>query len=150
MSASTWQHRRLPDTSESDARARWGWRITAPAELTAARRALHSDLDREAARPAGTQECDIERLLLAFEELASNGLRHGGPPVTVDVICTDNGWLIDVVDSRPDVVPTPAVGRDPANGGLGLQLIARLATTYGWDIASRGKHVWACIMPLSA
>lgn len=119
--------------------------MTAPAQLTAARKALHSDLERGAIFPPGIQEADVEDFLLAFEELASNGLRHGGPPVTVEVASTDSGWLIDVVDGRPDLVPTPAMGRDPSKGGLGLHLVARLASSYGWAVVGRGKHVWACL-----
>ena len=149
MTSSTWQARRLPDTSAS-ARARWRWQLTTPAQLTAARRALHGDLADEAPCPSGAGDADVERLLLAFEELASNALRHGGTPVTVEVVATECGWLVDVADGRPDVAPAPAVGRDPALGGLGLHLIARLASSHGWAVDGTAKHVWACLTPRGA
>ena len=42
---------------------------------------LRAGSRRTAARPAGAADDDVDRLLLAFEELVSNGLRHGGGPV---------------------------------------------------------------------
>lgn len=95
--------------------------------------------------PAGADEDDVERLLLAFEELASNGLRHGGAPVRAAVTRTADGWLIDVTDAVADRVPTPAVDRDPAHGGLGLYLVARLGAAHGWWRQPDHKHVWARI-----
>jgi anti-sigma regulatory factor (Ser/Thr protein kinase) len=149
MTASTWQERRPPDTSAS-ARARWRWQLATLAQLTAARRSLHDDLADAVTCPPGTGDADVERLLLTLDELASNALRHGGPPVTVEVVATGSGWLVDVADGRPDVAPAPAVGRDPALGGLGLHLIARLASSHGWVVDGTTKHVWACLTPLGA
>ena len=120
------------------------WEISRPAQLTAARGLLRDGLDGDAL-PAGADQDDVDRLLLAFEELASNALRHGGSPVTVSVTGTSQGWLIDVTDARPDHPPVPAVDRDPALGGLGLHLIARLAAAHGWNSAGARKHVWACL-----
>jgi hypothetical protein len=42
-------------------------------------------------------------------------------------------------------MPTPAVDRDPANGGMGLHLVARLAVAHGWYVDGHCKHVWACL-----
>ena len=87
----------------------------------------------------------MERLLLAFEELASNALRHGRNPVRVEVTDADGSWLLDVSDAAADQPPTPAVGRDAAYGGMGLYLVARICTAHGW-FADRGrKHAWGCI-----
>ena len=87
----------------------------------------------------------IERLLLPFEELGSNGLRHGRPPIRVTVATTRTGWVVDVSDTAVDTPPSPAVGRDPAQGGMGLRLVARLASGHGWEVRDGRKHVWACI-----
>jgi anti-sigma regulatory factor (Ser/Thr protein kinase) len=119
----------------------WTWAIARPAELTAAR----SDLRRSLR--AGCSPDDVDRLLLAFEELASNGLRHSGAPVEVRVGAYDQGWLIDVSDSCPEQPPRPAVGRDPALGGLGLHLVARLSSACGWAVDGSRKHVWAVLLP---
>ena len=88
---------------------------------------------------------DVDRLLLAYEELASNGFRHGGPPVQVTVSAGSTGWLVDVTDGAPEHPPAPAVDRDPASGGMGLYLVARLAAAHGWFAECGRKHVWAWI-----
>jgi anti-sigma regulatory factor (Ser/Thr protein kinase) len=53
-------------------------------------------------------------LVLAFDELASNALRHGESPVVATVIAGFGGWLLDVSDRAPDVMPAPVVDRDPS------------------------------------
>jgi len=93
--------------------------------------------------PAYTDDDDIERLLLAFDELTSNALRHGSPPARVAVTATGNGWVIDVSDAATDRPPMAAGGRDPAGGGLGLYLVARLGAAHGWLVNDGRKHVWA-------
>ena len=118
--------------------------VTTAADLTRLRGDLHRELLRRGL-PANADRDDVERLLLAFEELASNGLRHGHPPVRVQVAETDDGWLIVVTDAAADRVPTPALDRDPARGGLGLYLVARLSAGYGWWAHTGRKHVWACV-----
>jgi anti-sigma regulatory factor (Ser/Thr protein kinase) len=137
--AATWAHCAPP--TPVAARDAWTWAITRPAELTAARSELRRGL------PAGSSPDDVDRLLLAFEELASNGLRHSGAPVEVRVHGCDQGWLIDVSDACPEQPPAPAVDRDPALGGLGLHLIARLAAAFGWAVEGSRKHVWAALVP---
>jgi signal transduction histidine kinase len=112
--------------------------------VSAGRRQLATAL-HDGARPAGAEESGVEFLLLAFEELASNALRHGRGPVTVTVTGTGTSWLLEVSDASTDRLPTPAVGRDPALGGLGLHLIARIATAHGWTIDGDRKIVWARI-----
>jgi anti-sigma regulatory factor (Ser/Thr protein kinase) len=143
MSTQPWQECPLPDVGDRAGRT-WRWEISRPAQLTAARGALRDDLAGDAL-PPGADADDVDRLLLAFEELASNGLRHSGQPIVVVVTGCPSGWLIDVSDARPDHPPVPAVDRDPAYGGLGLHLIARLAAAHGWVIAGARKHVWACL-----
>jgi two-component sensor histidine kinase len=88
---------------------------------------------------------DVDELLLVFEELTSNGLRHGRSPVSVWVVAASDGWLVDVVDAAVERPPVPAVDRDPADGGLGLHLVARLCRTHGWMVDEGRKHVWACL-----
>ena len=100
--------------------------------------------------PAEVTADGVEALLLAFEELASNGLRHGEGPVRVSVSATADGWLIDVTDAAPGRLPVPALDRDPALGGLGLHLVARLCTSHGWWVESSRKHVWGWLSSLPA
>ncbi len=112
------------------------------ADLTMLRRRLLATLADGLTPACGTHD-DVERLLLTFEELASNALRHGLPPARVAITMTSTGWLLDVSDAAAERPPTPAVGRDPANGGLGLRLVARLCADHGWLVQDGRKHVWA-------
>jgi hypothetical protein len=55
-------------------------------------------------------------------------------------------WLLQVNDAAGDRPPTAAVGRDAAQGGLGLYLVAELSVDHGWRVdADGGKTVWARI-----
>ncbi|MGY1806581.1 ATP-binding protein [Blastococcus sp. SYSU D00669] len=95
--------------------------------------------------PRDPDDPAAEQLVLAFDELASNALRHGGTPVVATVVAGSGGWLLDVSDRDPETMPSPAVDRDPAQGGLGLHLVARLSVAHGWYVDGSCKHVWACL-----
>jgi hypothetical protein len=97
--------------------------------------------------PGGTD--GGERLLLVFEELVSNGLRHGRPPVGVTVAAVDGGWQLEVSDAAPDQPPTPAVGRDAADGGMGLSMVARISDAHGWAVDGGRKIVWSQVGSMS-
>jgi anti-sigma regulatory factor (Ser/Thr protein kinase) len=123
----------------------WRWDLEAVAELPGARAGLRSRLDGVGFQHNGEEDQAADRLVLAFDELASNALRHGLSPVVATVVAGSGGWLLDVSDRDPDTMPTPAVDRDPAQGGLGLYLVARLSVAHGWYVDDGAKHVWACL-----
>lgn len=87
----------------------------------------------------------VDQLILALDEMASNALRHGGGSVRATVRLTEDAYLVEVSDSATTAPPAPAVGRDPSEGGLGLYLIAELATHHGWYVRDGHKHVWALL-----
>lgn len=132
-----WDQRPPPEVSG----AVWRWELASVAQLPGLRAELRGLLSTAA--PAQPDESLEERFLLAFEELASNGLRHGGQPVLARVVAAEDGLLIEVSDAVADRPPEPAVGRDPARGGLGLFLVARLTSAHGWLVDGRRKSVWA-------
>ncbi|SFP77694.1 Histidine kinase-like ATPase domain-containing protein [Geodermatophilus dictyosporus] len=137
-----WSHRPTPAAGPAGA-VLWQCAPATTSELTDSRARLRGRLaDGGPAAPA--EEC-LDQLLLAFEELGSNALRHGSPPVEITVTLSSGTWVLDVSDGAPGRQPTPAVDRDPAAGGLGLHLVARLAVAHGWDSHDGRKHVWACI-----
>jgi len=140
MGRHSWPLRPLPDGRGEV----WRWHLGSVVELPSARAGLRERLfgvgfpDVEG-DPSG------ERLILAFDELASNALRHGADPVVATVVAGSGGWLLDVSDRAPHAMPTPAVDRDPAQGGMGLHLVARLSVAHGWYVDGGCKHVWACL-----
>jgi anti-sigma regulatory factor (Ser/Thr protein kinase) len=147
MSRSPWAARPTPHLDGGAARV-WTWELRSRRDLTLSRIALREDL-QSAAGTNGVAQDDVDRLLLAYEELASNGLRHGRSPVQATVTATATGWLIDVSDAATTASPVPAVDRDPALGGMGLHLVAHLSSTQGWAVRSGRKHVWACVPRLT-
>ncbi|SNR71164.1 ATP-binding protein [Blastococcus mobilis] len=140
MGRLAWPLRPLPDGRGEV----WRWDLSNLAELPAARAALRSRLGA-VGFPVQDQDTAGERLVLAFDELASNALRHGASPVVATVIAGSGGWLLNVSDRAPEMMPAPAVDRDPAKGGLGLHLVARLSVAHGWYVDDGWKHVWACL-----
>lgn len=133
----SWAHRPPPAVDGPS----WQWDLSSVAQLPRARADLRSLLLSSMASHA--DESLKERCLLTFEELASNGLRHGCQPVRARVVAAEDGILVEVSDCLPERPPTPDAGRDPALGGLGLPLVARLAAAHGWLAARERKYVWA-------
>ena len=138
-----WARRKLPELAGRATHV-WQWELHSSQDLTRARVAFRRELC-SGAGPVPTSPGDVDVLLLAFEELASNGLRHGRPPVHVTISATASSWLLDVSDADPTRSPAPAVDRDPADGGLGLHLVVELSTTRGWAVTPGRKHVWASV-----
>ena len=60
---------------------------------------------------------------------------------------TGDAILVAVSDGDTRTPPTPAVDRDPSEGGLGLYLIAELSTSHGWWVDGDAKTVWAVLPP---
>jgi len=140
MGRLAWPLRPLPDGRGEV----WRWDLSGLSELPGARAGLRSRLG-VVGFPEQVEDTAGERLVLAFDELASNALRHGEAPVVATVVAGSGGWLLDVSDRASDTMPSPAVDRDPAKGGLGLHLVARLSVAHGWYVDAGCKHVWACL-----
>jgi hypothetical protein len=122
----------------------WHWQLEAMHVVSRVR----SDLRARIAHPSvssGSTDDARDGLLLVFEELASNALRHGGGDVRALVVAGPSGWLLDLSDEAPERPPVPAVDRDPAFGGMGLRMVALLCPTHGWSVSDGAKHVWACL-----
>ncbi|SEP29057.1 Anti-sigma regulatory factor (Ser/Thr protein kinase) [Trujillonella endophytica] len=122
----------------------WRWDLTSLAQLPAVRGALRARLD-EVGFPRDADDPVADRMILAFDELASNALRHGHRPVVATVVAGSGGWILDISDRARHTMPMPAVDRDPAQGGLGLYLVARMSVAHGWYVDDISKHVWACL-----
>jgi anti-sigma regulatory factor (Ser/Thr protein kinase) len=135
---------RQPPKAVGETAAVWTAEPASLAALSVLRRQLRSALAGRSRAP-GAEADASDRLLLVVEELASNGLRHGQPPVRVVVVTLPSGWRVEVSDARVDESPEPAVDRDAADGGMGLFLVSRLSAAHGWVVRDGRKHVWARI-----
>jgi anti-sigma regulatory factor (Ser/Thr protein kinase) len=122
----------------------WHWQLNTVPRVSRARVDLRSRIGHPSMSVHSTADAR-DGLLLAFEELASNALRHGGGDVRAVVVAGTWGWLLDVSDEAPAHPPVPAVDRDPALGGMGLPLVEQLAAEYGWEGRPGRKHVWALL-----
>ena len=85
-----------------------------------------------------------EDLRLLVTELVTNGVRHGSErgPVTVTVGLTDQRVRVDVSDCGRGFTPPDApMPRADGSGGWGLQLVDRVAAT--WGVKVNGiTNVW--------
>ena len=85
-----------------------------------------------------------EDLRLLVTELVTNGVRHGSSrgPVTVAVAADDELVRVEVSDCgrgfNPPEAPMP---RPDGGGGWGLQLVDRVASTWGVEIGDQ-TCVW--------
>ena len=120
----------------------WRWELPTVHDASRVRMDLRARLAHPSLAARSTEDAR-EGLLLTFEELASNALRHGGGVVEAVIVAVPSGWLIVLSDEAADSPPRPAVDRDPAFGGMGLPMVAQLSTEYGWAPGPGRKHVWA-------
>ena len=82
---------------------------------------------------------------LALSELATNALHHGlGEVVVRGSIDEDGAVQLSVTDSGDELPAIQPVDPDRI-GGLGLQIVERLATAWGVASFPGGKTVWATI-----
>ena len=134
-----------PSASPPSAEPLLAWNLRDIAELPRVRAELrrHTSQGTDGGTPTSADLRD--QLILALDEMASNALRHGGGSVRAAVRATADAYLIEVSDHAASSPPSPAVGRDPSEGGLGLYLIAEMSTAHGWYVSNGHKHVWAVL-----
>jgi anti-sigma regulatory factor (Ser/Thr protein kinase) len=85
-----------------------------------------------------------EDLRLLVTELVTNGVRHGSErgPVTVSVVAAPEKVRVEVSDCGRGFSPPDApMPRDDGSGGWGLQLVDRVATTWGVEVNDK-TCVW--------
>jgi anti-sigma regulatory factor (Ser/Thr protein kinase) len=138
MDLQLWPRRPRPETTG----AQFACEISGLAELRTVRARLRAWVADELEASAADGAV-VDDLVVAVDELASNGLRHGRAPVRVRAVRTAQGLLLDVSDGDAQNEPELAVGRDPALGGMGLRMVAHLTVERGWTVAGDRKHVWA-------
>jgi hypothetical protein len=124
----------------------WQHDLHSPAELALLRTRLRTELTGSPLVPHPEREHWSEQMVLIVDELASNGLRHGRPPVAATLSRSGDQYMIAITDTAAGRPPQPAQGRDPGRGGFGLYLVADLADLadhHGWTRTPSTKIVWA-------
>lgn len=89
--------------------------------------------------------CGVEDAVLVVDELAANAIKHVAEPAMVSLAISPTRALVAVTDpSRAEPVLRPP--RWPAVSGRGMQVINRLATSWGVRLVhDGGKTVWAAM-----
>jgi signal transduction histidine kinase len=141
VAVSLWRSAPLP----SGFRRQWHEELHSLSELAALRTRLRATLTGSPTVIDLQREHWSERLVLIADELASNALRHGEPPVRTVLSSAGRQWLLTVSDASLEVPPAPAQGRDPGLGGFGLYLVADLSLRHGWCREPGAKTVWAVV-----
>ena len=125
-----------PPVPLGDAVDRRTWQFGCEASNVAvARRRLEEVLDRHAwDRP------DVDVVVLLLSELATNAVLHARSPF---VVTTWIDGLAGVAVTDHKGVRHPAlVDREPVDGGMGLKLVASLASRWGVHELDDRRSVW--------
>lgn len=88
-----------------------------------------------------------EAAVLLTSELVTNAVVHAGTDVHLRIEMDRRQVRIEVGDGSSHL-PRGRVARAHARGGRGLQMVERLSSSWGVDIATVGKTVW-CLLPTS-
>ncbi len=80
---------------------------------------------------------------LLCSELVTNAVRHAGTRVKIDLErLPDDGVRVSVSDRAPGGHPRVVAPGVDDEGGRGLWLVERLASSWGTTRARRGKTIW--------
>lgn len=86
----------------------------------------------------------VDDLLLVVSELVTNAVRHGAPPVRLELLADADVVRVAVGDGNPGL-PRPRLVDDDAEGGRGMVLVEMLAREHGVRAQPPGKTVWASV-----
>lgn len=87
---------------------------------------------------------EADDLLIVVSEMVTNAVRHGAPPVRLEVSADDDVVLVSVADGSP-WPPQVRPADETAEGGRGMTLVDRLSSDHGVLPQPPGKTVWASL-----
>ena len=85
-----------------------------------------------------------EDLALVVSEMVTNAVRHGSPPVQLELVADGDTVLVAVADSGAGR-PKPRLADPDAEGGRGMTLVDELCAEHGVRPQPPGKAVWAAL-----
>jgi len=83
----------------------------------------------------------VDDIELVVSELVTNALRHGEPPIDVELSKSTDGTIRGEICDRSTALPAtnPAPGY---RGGFGLRIVEARTTRWGSTTQPNGKQVW--------
>ena len=127
--------------------------FTAPARLTVAPRPESVAAARGFLRERFCAEHDarvVDVAVLLVSELVTNTVRHGAPPVDLEIACDATHALqVRVSDAAP-ALPAPGHATPDDEDGRGLAIVELLSDAWGVEPHEHGKTVWFRLAPFGA
>lgn len=87
----------------------------------------------------------LDELLIVTNELASNALTYGHPPLQVSATSNSTSIHIYVTQARVDSLPLPHIASETGSRGRGLLLVDALSHGWGWWSSAKEVAVWAVL-----
>jgi two-component sensor histidine kinase len=97
---------------------------------------VHDSLEGAACAPG-----IVDDAVMLVSELVTNAVVHAQTPLEVNVHVGKRKVRVEVQDDS-DALPIARIPRNEATGGWGLQLVDRIARSWGIERRTRGKVVW--------
>ncbi|WP_028813331.1 ATP-binding protein [Streptomyces flavidovirens] len=115
------------------------WRIArGPGAFAHAR-----DLARQTLESWSWPHDRIEVVVLLVSELVTNAHRHAGTDAWLHLKPTADGVRLTVRDASPEQPAQRTPDLEADVGGFGLHILDHLATRWGVETHTDGKHIWA-------
>lgn len=75
-------------------------------------------------------------------ELATNALNYAQPPTIATLKFSEENYVLNAADHAPEATPTLVSQGELVDGGFGLVLAERPATSIGWHAQGPIKRLW--------
>ena len=115
-----------------------------PTEARRARQFLRGVLERDDRFRLAA--ADVERLLIAANEVVTNAVIHARTNFSATVRRVPEGVLVEVADGNPRF-PQPAPIPSDATSGRGMGILDAVGLSWGVERRPDGKVVWLLISP---